>query len=169
MDRQVAVPNQLDVFDSGARARTSDPDTSKAAAASVQNLRASHRRVLAMFRAYGDMTDETLAEYLNEAARDTGVKMMSPSGVRSRRSELSKPNMDRIEELMMEWTRTHRPHINVHPLTYRSHLDNHEVAAACVWARATLITEGIRSPLWDTGRREKLSSGRMAIVWGLAR
>lgn len=136
--------------------RKGHPETSRAAAASVQNIRASHKRVLAMFRTYGDMTDETLAEYLNEAAKDTGIKLMSPSGVRSRRSELSKPNMDRLGEIVEDVKQEHKSP----PITDE---------AAHVCARARLVIEGVRAPLWDTGRREKLSSGRMAIVWGLAR
>jgi hypothetical protein len=151
MDRQIdafaAVSEQ-------AHTRKASPETSKAAAASVQNMRASHKRVLAMFRTYGDMTDETLAEYLNEAAKDTGIKLMSPSGVRSRRSELSKPNMDRIEQILDE-VKTEHAGIGDE--------------AASVLARARLSIEGLRAPLWDTGKREKLSSGRMAIVWGVAR
>lgn len=148
--------------------RKGHPETSRAAAASVQNMRASHKRVLAMFRTYGDMTDETLAEYLNEAAKDTGIKLMSPSGVRSRRSELSKPNMDRLEQLGMEWAAQHGV-VQPHPLTWRSMLDEAALKNADVWARGQLLVEGIRSPLWDTGKREKLASGRMAIVWGIAR
>jgi hypothetical protein len=37
------------------------------------------------------------------------------------------------------------------------------------WARAELRREGFRSLLWDTGERRKLDTGRMAIVWGIAR
>ena len=157
-------PMQRDVFDSGARARSSDPETSKAAAQSVQNMRASHKRVLAMFQAYGDMTDETLAEYLNEAAQNTGMKPMSPSGVRSRRSELSKPNMDRLDEIAAEMTHCPSAPEPGTPLTYYQHEPKYRVGL-----RARLLTEGVRSPLWDTGKREKLASGREAIVWGLAK
>ena len=135
--------------------RKGHPETSRAAAASVQNMRASHKRVLAMFRTYGDMTDETLAEYLNEAAKDTGIKLMSPSGVRSRRSELSKPNMDRIEEMEQEMGDG-----------VAMAMTHEQAMQQC---RARLLVEGVRSPLWDTGKREKLASGRMAIVWGIAR
>lgn len=153
-------PAQTDVFDSGARARSSDPKTSKEAAASVQNMRASHKRVLAMFRAYGGMTDETLAAYLDEAAKETGMKLMSPSGVRSRRSELSKPNQDRLDEMAEESALSHVGHA----LTF-GELPG-EQQTEC---RARLLIEGIRSPLWDSGRRETLASGRQAIVWGMAR
>lgn len=67
-------------------ARRTDPPTSHAAAASVTNLRASHRRVIQLFRTYGPMTD---AEAL-EAAISDGWHV-SPSGLRSRRSEVTPP------------------------------------------------------------------------------
>ncbi len=149
-------PAQRDVFDSGARARTRNPETSKAAAQSVRSVRASHQRVLAMFRAYGDMTDETLAAQLDDAAKTTGVPRMSPSGVRSRRSELSKPNMDRLGELA-------RDHVGA-AVTFA---DCDEGVQGVL--RIQLRHEGFRSPLWDTGKRETLSTGRQAIVWGIAR
>lgn len=157
-------PMQRSIFDSGARARRRDPDTSKNAAASVRNMRASHARVLAMFKLYGDMTDETLAKYLNEAEREVGLKLMSPSGVRSRRSELSKPNMDRLDAI----ARARFPLATFALLT-----EPHQNAA-----REQLRREGFRGidgqpttrdTLWDTGKRETLDSGRSAIVWGIAR
>jgi hypothetical protein len=157
---------QTSVFDSGARARSSNPSTSKAAAASVQNMRASHKRVLAMFRAYGDMTDETLAEYLNEASKETGLKLMSPSGVRSRRSELSKPNMDRIEQIADRLT---QQRLDDKTAKWAAMYDEDAKRDILRAARAELLVEGVKSPLWDTGKREALSSGRQAIVWGLAR
>lgn len=145
---------QRDVFDSGARARSSDPATSKAAAQSVRAITSSHQRVLAMFRAYGDMTDETLTRYLDEAARATGSPRMSPSGVRSRRSELSKPNMDRIEQIAREEGY----------VSFEAMSEGNQNAA-----RNQLRREGFRSPLWDTGKRETIASGREATVWGIAR
>lgn len=66
-----------------ARARTGDPDTSHEAARSVRNIHASHRTILDLFRKYGPMSDEALLY----AVADEGLTM-SPSGVRSRRSEL---------------------------------------------------------------------------------
>lgn len=150
-------PAQASIFDSGARARSRDPETSKAAAASVRNVRASHKRVLAMFRLYGDMTDESLAALLNDAARETGFKAMSPSGVRSRRSELSKPNMDRLDEIARDLVDgAVRGFANLHEEQQHN-------------ARVVLRIEGFRSELWDTGKRETLASGRQAIVWGVAR
>jgi hypothetical protein len=145
---------QLDILTAPARARSADPSTSKQAAASVSDLRASHQRVLAMFKNYGDMTDETLGEFLDQAARETGFKRMSPSGVRSRRSELSKPNMDRLDEIAAE-------NMNI-PFT--SLTEGNQNAA-----RNQLRREGFKSQLWDTGKRERMSTGRQAIVWGLAR
>lgn len=49
-------------------------------------LRASHRRVLQLFRTYGSQTDSELYE----AAKAEGWQI-SPSGLRSRRSEISPP------------------------------------------------------------------------------
>jgi hypothetical protein len=143
------------------RARTSHPETSKAAAASVRKQTASHRRILALFKLYGDMTDETLATYLNEAQQATGMKPMSPSGIRSRRSELAKPNMDRLDEIAWEYAGQPFSRLGC------SFADMDE--AAQKRARHQLRTEGFRSPLWDTGKRETMSTGRAAIVWGIAR
>lgn len=157
--KPVPDPAQRDVFDSGARARSRDPETSKAAAQSVRNLRDSHRRIVAMFKLYGDMTDETLLSLLNSAARETGFKPMSPSGVRSRRSELSKPNTDRLDEIAAEFYDG--------PLFGAfSRLPDE---AARTRMRGQLRAEGFKSELWDTGKREALASGRQAIVWGIAR
>lgn len=64
-----------------AHARLTDPDTSHAAAASV-NVRHSQQQVLALLRE-GPATDHALAD----RAYRRGVTI-SPSGLRSRRSEL---------------------------------------------------------------------------------
>jgi hypothetical protein len=151
-------PAQASIFDRGdrPRSRTSDPETSKQAAASITAQRASHRRVLAMFTNYGDMTDERLGELLDAAAKETGFKSMSPSGVRSRRSELSKPNMDRLDQIASDLSNDGNTLADIHP-EQQEH------------ARSALRIEGFRSPLWDTGKREKLSTGRLGIVWGVAR
>jgi hypothetical protein len=144
-------------------ARTNDPQTSKDAAASVTNMRASQARVLAMFKLYGDLTDEQLLTYLHDAERAAGfAKVMSPSGARSRRSELSKPNTDRLAELYEAWMLAR----NVGRGSDVEELHRPEAEA---WARAELRREGFRSLLWDTGERRKLETGRMAIVWGIAR
>lgn len=150
-------------LDARQRARLRDPDTSKDAAAKVTHMRASQARVLAMFKLYGDLHDKQLIEYLHDAEKSAGLKPMSESGVRSRRNELAKPNMERMEELRAEWLKQNRP-----AGTTLADLDTPEYNACGYWARATLITEGVRSPLWDTGRRATVD-GRKTIVWGLAR
>lgn len=138
------------------RARRTDPSTSHEAAARLtpDKLTAAQSRVLAMFRLYGDMPDTQLVKYLNAAEKDAGVKPMSPSGVRSRRSELSKPNMDRINALIEEQQGD----------AFYSQASPETQAAN---ARHRLKTEGFRSPLWDTGKRMKID-GSNVIVWGLA-
>lgn len=52
------------------------------------NLRASQARVYQMFRLYGDITDAQLIEYLHSMEKGAGLKVMSPSGARTRRKEL---------------------------------------------------------------------------------
>lgn len=64
-------------------ARNSDPWTSHAAAESLTNIRESQRTVLRVLRMCGPMTDVEIAETLSEM----GIRM-SPSGARTRRSEL---------------------------------------------------------------------------------
>ena len=158
------MTDQPSVFDSGARARSSDPETSKDAAKRVTTMRASQARVLAMFKLYGDLHDKQLIEYLNAAEKDAGFKrLMSPSGVRSRRSELSKPNMDRLDEMAHEMTCVPGAEDPGTPLTYYQHRP-----ALQRELRARLLTEGLRSVLWDTGVRA-LVDGRNVIVWGVAR
>jgi hypothetical protein len=159
MSRPTGPTTQIDAFAPPARARARDPETSREAASRVTNLRASQARVLAMFKLYGDLYDKALMDYLHDAERNAGVKPMSPSGVRSRRSELAKPNMDRLDEIAHEnlnllgavkgaFGRITGPHQNA--------------------ARAQLRTEGFRSVLWDTGERAVVD-GRKVIVWGIAR
>ena len=67
---------------SGAVARTTDPDTSWAAARSIDNeaLRASQQQVLEILRKHGPLTDEAIYRYVNGE--------QSVSGARTRRSEL---------------------------------------------------------------------------------
>jgi hypothetical protein len=73
-----------------ARARTSDPDTSHAAAKSVKKLTLVQTRVLALFRRCGSMTDTRLIETWNkERSRfPDSYPQMSESGLRTRRREL---------------------------------------------------------------------------------
>jgi len=142
------------------RSRTTDPATSKAAGEQVE-LRASQARVLNMFKLYGDMHDKQLLAYLNDAERAAGLRPMSPSGARSRRSELAKPNMDRLDELAQEALR----YRGEYAVAYRAfeRLTSGEREAARILLRA----EGFRSKLWDTGKRE-IVDGRTVIVWGIA-
>lgn len=66
-----------------AKARNTDPKTSHAAADSVRNITATHKFVLALIEVHGPLNDEDLlALYLDQ------VGVISPSGLRSRRSEL---------------------------------------------------------------------------------
>jgi hypothetical protein len=168
--------------DPTARARTGAPATSRAAAASLTlgNMRASQMRVLQLFTAYGDMDDRALLR----VAKAEGVKM-SDSGLRSRRSELAKPNMDRIDGLMAEWMKERR-YWRFRDGWFRlapnntttvaspdrdasgpgAYATTAELKACEEWARRTLRIEGFRSPLWDTGRRVEYEGGRQGIVWG---
>lgn len=63
-------------------ARRTDPDTSWEAAKSVRDIRETQQAVLAALRAHGPMTDEEIAE------RIRSERKQSPSGLRTRRSEL---------------------------------------------------------------------------------
>ena len=66
-----------------AHARSTDPSTSHEAAASVEDLRESQTRVLAFIARHGPITDEDLARVVR------GEQFaISPSGLRTRRSEL---------------------------------------------------------------------------------
>jgi hypothetical protein len=99
-----------------ARARTTDPSTSHAAAASVSNTAAVRGAVLAILDLFGPMTDDELVRnYETNSLRIPGpvAPRSSASGLRTRRAELRNAGY-------------------VH----------------------------------DTGGRERLASGRAAIVWG---
>jgi hypothetical protein len=73
-----------------ARARTGDPTTSHAAAASVDDLRGSQRAILSVFKMTNceAMTDETLIERYAGLVTSGDAPQQSPSGIRSRRAEL---------------------------------------------------------------------------------
>lgn len=130
-------------------------------------MRASQMRVLQLFTEYGDMDDRALLR----VAKAAGVKM-SDSGLRSRRSELAKPNMDRMAELRAQWYNERTPGDKIigpwELEKYEPDAHYQHVAAAWEWARRTLRIEGFRSPLWDTGRRVTYEGGRQGIVWGKA-
>ena len=89
---QLAIPG---TEQTAAVARPDDPETSHQAAASVKNLRASHLRVLQLFRRYGPMTDEQL--YKIARSNDENW-LISPSGLRSRRAELTPPRGSGIRD-----------------------------------------------------------------------
>lgn len=65
--------------------RSSDPSTSHAAARSVGDLRASQRAVYEVLSGAGDLTDEELADVYPSVVPNLP---QSPSGLRTRRSEL---------------------------------------------------------------------------------
>ncbi len=78
---------QPNLFQPKARARREDPDTSKAAAESVKDITAKQKAVLRLFlNAAG--TDEEIAIRYNACRESFGLPVQSPSGLRSRRSEL---------------------------------------------------------------------------------
>lgn len=66
------------------RARRTDPATSHDAAASVNSLRHTHQIIVTLLRLEGGMTDEELLYLWN----DRIAERISPSGLRTRRSEL---------------------------------------------------------------------------------
>lgn len=126
-------------------------------------MRASQMRVLQLFTEYGDMDDRALLR----VAKAAGVKM-SDSGLRSRRSELAKPNMDRLDTLANDWL-TSNHNLTIFPELYAMNPPSEPLlTAAYEWARRTLRIEGFRSPIWDTGRRVAYEGGRQGIVWGKA-
>lgn len=123
----------------------------------TQGMRPSQARVYNMFRLYGDITDKQLVVYLNSMEKGAGIEPMSHSGARSRRSELSKPNMDRLDEIVRSFWEGRDPPPK-EPMTF---LGSGE--ATRQKARDQLRDEGFRSALWDTGGRV---GGQ--TIWGLA-
>lgn len=79
--------HQLSYLEPSARARRSDPETSKAAARSVTRIRQSQRLILETLRAKGPLSDEEIYSALL-AAGFFGNRPLSPSGARTRRKEL---------------------------------------------------------------------------------
>ena len=138
-----------------ARARSGDPETSKASAAAVTpaKLTELQRRILRAFDVMGPMDDKALVVLVQRMEDQLGIKVSSAAGIRSRRSDLSKPNMERIADIIREMG------------------DGVELSVtydeALRLARQQLTIEGLRSPVWDTGRRVQIE-GRNFIVWGLA-
>jgi hypothetical protein len=76
---------QLDFTD---RARTTDPETSHAAGRSLRNLTARRTAVLNLLRTTGPMADHEIAAAYIRAEAEGTVPHQSPSGLRTRRSEL---------------------------------------------------------------------------------
>ena len=74
------------------RARSTDPQTSADAARSVTGLRPKQEAVLYVFRAYGPLTLEQLVQRYDRARKERylnlGLPQQSPSGIRTRCSEL---------------------------------------------------------------------------------
>jgi hypothetical protein len=87
---QFALPLGRDAAATKAVARRTDPETSRAAAASITpaTMRTSQRVVLNALRLIGPSTDEVLLSAVADMMTAAGLKPMSPSGCRSRRSEL---------------------------------------------------------------------------------
>ena len=73
-----------------AAARPSDPDTSRAAAESLNptRVRDTQRQILAVLGLYGPSSDEQIAEHYERLAAHEGWGPQSPSGLRTRRREL---------------------------------------------------------------------------------
>lgn len=138
-----------------ARARTSDPASSKRAAASLTlaDLRTTQREVLQLYRRLGPMDDRTMIR----AARDMGLTQ-SDSSLRSRRSELSKPNQERVAELVAELVAEY--HDRSEPDLTAAEREEVERLA-----RARLAAEGFRAPVYDTGQRTAYAGGRSGVVW----
>lgn len=83
-------------------ARTSDPETSHEAAASLPDLRASQQAVLTVIKQIGACTDEWLVYCYPATAQARELPRQSPSGIRTRRKEL-------VEQGLVEWTGEKRP------------------------------------------------------------
>jgi hypothetical protein len=69
-------------------ARHTDPWTSHQAAASVDQIRESQKALLTLFRICGHMCDEEIAAHYEEYREAFEFPRQSPSGLRTRRSEL---------------------------------------------------------------------------------
>jgi hypothetical protein len=72
------------------KARTSDPDTSHLAAASIteHQVTAVQQSIIDVLHHYGAATDEQIAERHTQLRVAAGWSRVSPSGLRSRRAEL---------------------------------------------------------------------------------
>lgn len=66
-----------------AHARSSDPDTSKAAARSVAGIRQSQQLILNILKSHGPLSDQEILHLIQKRGYS-----ISPSGARTRRCEL---------------------------------------------------------------------------------
>lgn len=82
--------NLFDVVWDEPKARTSDPGTSHAAADSLGQLTERRQAVWAILAEHGPLTDESLVAIYDQFAEDNVVPPQSPSGIRTRRNELTK-------------------------------------------------------------------------------
>ena len=69
-------------------ARTTDPETSHAAAASVGDVRLSQAAVARVLKTFGPLTDEDLVLLYEQVRLLNHLPAQSPSGIRTRRAEL---------------------------------------------------------------------------------
>lgn len=89
-------PGALDLFGPVAHARRTDPATSQKAAETVtrRDLKNAGEMVLRILREHGPMTDERLVEtYEREQQSRPAFLLQSPSGIRTRRSELARAGL----------------------------------------------------------------------------
>ena len=79
---------QLELFSPSWRGN--DPETSRQAAESISQaaMRESHLAILAVFKKHNALNDEELAALYSIQASEGSAPFLSPSGLRSRRSEL---------------------------------------------------------------------------------
>ena len=82
------------------RTRKGDPETSLAAAESVTKITEKQEAVLGLIRGRGPFTDEELSVAYDQGV-PFGLPRQSPSGLRTRRSELERRGLVR-------WTGEHR-------------------------------------------------------------
>lgn len=70
--------------------RTTDPETSRQAAASLskEKMRETQRQILEVLGRFGPSCDEDIATYFRQLSEIESWPLQSPSGLRSRRAEL---------------------------------------------------------------------------------
>lgn len=69
-------------------AKTTDPETSHAAAASVKNITQTQQAILSIFDRFGSMVDDRLVELYNLKVVGGTAPRASLSGIKTRRKEL---------------------------------------------------------------------------------